>query len=80
MTAASEKRLGDLALEAQALGIDVVAVTNAALRTAIDVAQRETWLEKYKDALRAQDEWIDMNGHPFADIAAGQLADAAKKG
>lgn len=59
------------ALEAaRALGVDVSAVADIALREAVAAARRQSWLAENAAAFAAQAEWHDRNGHPLADILA----------
>jgi antitoxin CcdA len=53
---------------AQALGLNVSAVSNAALAAAVRDARRKTWLKENAAALAAQAEWLERNGHPAVDI------------
>ncbi len=74
--AVASKRKTSLTLDAvvldaaRDLGINVSAVTDAALQTAVAEARRRKWLDENEDAFAAQAEWHDRNGHPLADIIA----------
>ena len=61
----------DVLNAAKALGIDVSAVSEAALKEAVDIARRRKWLAENADAFAAQSEWHELNGHPLQDILAG---------
>ena len=61
----------DVLNAAKALGIDVSAVSEAALKEAVDEARRRKWLAENADAFAAQSEWHELNGHPLQDILAG---------
>jgi antitoxin CcdA len=70
----SAKRKTSLSLDAEmldealALGLNVSAVSNAALSVAVRDARRKAWLKENAAALAAQAEWLERNGHPAADI------------
>ena len=57
--------------EARDLGLNISAVTNAALRRAVARARRQRWLNDNADAFAAQAAWHEEYGHPLADIIAG---------
>ena len=57
--------------EARDLGLNVSAVTNAALRRAVAQTRRQRWLSDNADAFAAQAAWHEANGHPLADIMVG---------
>ena len=75
--ASNFKRKTSLTLSADALnaakelGINVSAVSDAALGEAVDEARRKKWLAENADAFAAQSEWHELNGHPLQDILAG---------
>jgi antitoxin CcdA len=52
------------------LGINVSAVTEAALIKAVAETGHEKWLAENADAFAAQVDWHERNGHPLADIIA----------
>lgn len=60
----------DAALLASArdLGINVSAVADAALRSAVADARRSEWLQENAAAFAAQADWHERNGHPLAEI------------
>ncbi|MEW9922410.1 type II toxin-antitoxin system CcdA family antitoxin [Marimonas sp. MJW-29] len=57
--------------EARALGVNVSAVADEALKHAVADARRARWLSENADAFEAQAKWHANNGHPLADILAG---------
>lgn len=57
--------------EARALGINVSAVAEEALRRAVAEARRQRWLDENAEAFAAQADWHARNGHPLAEIMAG---------
>lgn len=57
--------------EARALGVNVSAVADEALKRAVAEARRKTWLARNAEAFAAQADWHDRHGHPLADILAG---------
>ena len=57
--------------EARALGVNVSAVADAALRAAVAEAGQRKWLEENAAAFAAQAAWHEENGHPLAEIMAG---------
>ena len=61
---------------ARALGVNVSAMADAALREAVRKEEARLWREENAHILRAQDEWLARNGHPFADAMEGPFADA----
>ena len=75
-----EKRKTSLTLDADALdgarrlGVNVSAVSNAAIRNAVKEAERQAWLEENAEAFAAEAEWIERNGHPLAEIMVGPNA------
>ena len=60
--------------EAQALGLNLSAIADAAIADAVGRARREAWRETNAAALRAQDDWMERNGHPFAEAIVSPLA------
>jgi antitoxin CcdA len=56
--------------EARSLGLNLSAVTDAALRCAVTEARKERWLKENADAFAAQATWHEENGHPLAEIMA----------
>ena len=74
--ASATKRKTSLTLDAEALeaakelGINVSAVTEAALIKVVAEARREKWLADNADAFAAQSEWHERYGHPLTEIMA----------
>jgi len=70
------KRKTSLTLDAEALdgakdlGINVSAVVEAALISAVTEARRKKWLAENARAFAAQSDWHERHGHPLADIIA----------
>jgi antitoxin CcdA len=70
------KRKTSLTLDAEALdgaknlGINVSAVVEAALISAVTEARRKKWLAENARAFSAQSDWHESHGHPLADIIA----------
>ncbi len=68
------KRKTSLSLDAElldgakALDINVSAVAEAALRSAVASARQAQWLKQNAEALEAQAAWHEHHGHPLADI------------
>ena len=71
------KRKTSLTLDAGALdaardlGINVSAVADTALRSAVSDERRRRWLEENAVAFEAQAAWHERHGHPLADILTG---------
>lgn len=53
---------------AKALDINVSAVAEAALRSAVASARQAQWLKQNAEAFAAQAAWHERHGHPLADI------------
>jgi len=53
---------------ARALEINVSAVAEAALRSAVESARRAHWLRENAEAFAAQAAWHQVNGHPLIEI------------
>ncbi len=53
---------------AKALKINVSAVAEAALKSAVASARQVQWLEQNAESFAAQAAWHERNGHPLADI------------
>ena len=72
--ALTTKRKTSLTLDAElldaakALDINVSAVAEAALKSAVAQARRTQWLEQNAQAFAAQAAWHERHGHPLADI------------
>ena len=71
------KRKTSVSLDAHALdaarelGVNVSAVANQALQSAVANARQRLWLEENSEAFDAQSQWHEHHGHPLADIIAG---------
>ncbi len=52
--------------EARALGIDVEAVCEAALVAAMRAEKARRWLEENREAIEAQNAWVEKHGVPLA--------------
>ncbi len=57
--------------DAKALDINVSAVAESALRSAVASARRLQWVNQNAKAFAAQAAWHERNGHPLADIMSG---------
>jgi antitoxin CcdA len=74
MLTSTTKRKTSLTLDAElmdgakALGINVSAVAEAALRNAVASARHAQWLEQNAKAFAAQAAWHERHGHPLAEI------------
>lgn len=72
--AVANKRKTSLTLDtevlesAKALDINVSAVAEAALKSAVSQARRTQWLKQNTQAFAAQAAWHERHGHPLADI------------
>jgi antitoxin CcdA len=64
---------------ARALGINISAVADAALRRAVSDAHRSRWREENAAAFAAQATWHEAHGHPLADILAGPGWEARRR-
>ena len=53
---------------AKVLQINVSAVAEAALKSAVAQARQTQWLEENAQAFVAQAAWHERNGHPLAEI------------
>lgn len=73
---AATKRKTSLTLDAEVLDsaktlqINVSAVAEAALKSAVAEARRQHWLQENADAFAAQAAWHERHGHPLAEILA----------
>jgi antitoxin CcdA len=74
MLTSTTKRKTSLTLDAEvldgakALGINVSAVAEAALKNAVGSARHVQWLQQNAEAFAAQAAWHELHGHPLADI------------
>ena len=72
--ALAAKRKTSLTLDAEvldgakALNINVSAVAEAALKSAVAEARQQHWLEENAGAFAAQAAWHERHGHPLAEI------------
>lgn len=57
--------------DARALGINVSAVADEALRLAVAEVRRQRWLDENAEAFAAQADWHARNAHPLAEIMSG---------
>ncbi len=57
---------------AQALNINVSAVAEAALKSAVAQARQQHWLKENAGAFAAQAAWHERHGHPLAEIIAAR--------
>lgn len=55
---------------ARQLGINVSAVADKALQSAVADARGRKWQDENAEAFAAQAAWHERNGHPLADIIA----------
>ena len=53
---------------AKALNINVSAVAEAALKSAVAEARQQHWLNQTAAAFAAQAAWHERHGHPLAEI------------
>jgi antitoxin CcdA len=53
---------------AKALNINVSAVAEAALKSAVAEARQQHWLNQNAGAFAAQAAWHERHGHPLAEI------------
>jgi antitoxin CcdA len=53
---------------AKALNINVSAVAEAALKSAVAEARQQHWLNQNAAAFAAQAAWHERHGHPLAEI------------
>ena len=54
--------------EARALGLNVSAISDAALAEAVRAAKAETWARENAEAIAERRAWIESNGTPLADL------------
>ena len=72
--AMTTKRKTSLTLDAEvldrakALEINISAVAEAALKSAVASARQVQWLKENAEAFEAQAAWHERHGHPLADI------------
>jgi len=58
---------------AKALDINVLAVAEAALRSAVASARQAQWFRQNAEAFAAQAAWHERHGHPLADILSAPV-------
>ncbi|MGH1416154.1 MAG: type II toxin-antitoxin system CcdA family antitoxin [Pelagimonas sp.] len=58
---------GNLAA-ARELGLNVSAISDAALAHAVKQAQAQNWAQENRSAIAERQAWIDANGLPLADV------------
>lgn len=61
---------------AKAHGLNLSAIASDAICTAARKSEREAWIAESTPIVAAQDEWLEKNGHPFANAIAGPFAKA----
>ena len=54
--------------EARALGLNVSAISDAALAEAVRAAKAEAWARENAEAIAERRAWIEANGTPLADL------------
>ena len=70
----SEKQRTNITLSAtnlaaaRELGLNVSAISDAALAEAVRAAKAESWAREYADAIAERRAWIASNGTPLADL------------
>jgi len=53
---------------ARELGLNVSAISDAAVAEAVRSARAEAWAEENADAISKRRDWIETNGTPLADL------------
>ncbi|MFD1510651.1 type II toxin-antitoxin system CcdA family antitoxin [Lacimonas salitolerans] len=77
--AASEKQRTNITLTAtnlaaaRKLGLNVSAISDAALAEAVRAAKAEAWARENAEAIAERRAWIEANGTPLADIQVLKL-------
>ncbi len=72
--AASEKQRTNITLTAanlaaaRELGLNVSAISDAALAEAVRAAKAEAWARENAEAIAERRAWIEANGTPLADL------------
>lgn len=61
---------------AKAHGLNLSAIASDAICAAARRSEREAWIAENAPIIAAQDEWLERNGHPFADAVAGPFGRA----
>ena len=79
MQTKSEKQRTNVTLTAQnlsaarELGLNVSAISDAAVGAAVRAAQAEAWAEENAAALSERRTWIEANGTPLSDLQVLKL-------
>ncbi|RFP88248.1 hypothetical protein DZK27_09145 [Rhodobacteraceae bacterium 63075] len=79
MRTTSEKQRTNVTLTARnltaarELGLNVSAISDAAVGAAVRAAQAEAWAEENAAALSDRRAWIEANGTPLADLQVLKL-------
>jgi len=79
MQTTSEKQRTNITLTAdnltaaRELGLNVSAISDAALGEAVRAARAEAWAEENAAALSERRAWIEANGTPLADLQVLKL-------
>lgn len=60
------KTQAPFATEARALGLDPEAIAQKAVRDAIKAEKERRWLEENREAIEAQNAWVEKHGVPLA--------------
>ena len=77
--AASEKQRTNITLTAanlaaaRELGLNVSAISDAALAEAVRAAKAEAWVRENAEAIAERRAWIEANGTPLADLQVLKL-------
>lgn len=61
---------------AKAHGLNLSAIASDAIADAASQRERAAWIAENKPVIAAQDNWLEQNGHPFADVIAGPFGKA----
>ena len=54
--------------DARELGLNVSAISDAAVAEAVRVAKAEAWVQENAAAIEERRTWIEANGTPLADL------------
>jgi antitoxin CcdA len=79
MQTASEKQRTNVTLTAEnltaarALGLNVSAISDAAVADAVRMARAKAWAEENASALSQRRAWIEANGTPLAELQVLKL-------
>lgn len=58
---------------ARQLGLNVSAISDAALAEAVRAAKAEAWARENAEAIAERRDWIEANGTPLADLQVLKL-------